>query len=466
MRSKVLLFGLGLAGFFALIFGVIKFTESRKFVTDYEEVGKLLTEAQSKGFMTDGASFAKNLPDDQNAWIEIGPIITPTIDPKAPRGAYQNRNTIALNSYALPSDLPLFEAAYAFKKADLITIISALKRKGHLQIPRNYNKGYLMEYPEMDALKVLANDIALLALAKTYRRDLVGALDTLRADYVLVASLMDLNETIPRQYAMEIFLRVISKVEMRIIEFAPSTIEPVKKQFGEWAPKLDRDPFDAFKWVFLKDLAICRNFDNPIMDKPHIGYPLENLSNYPKGKAIDQYFKLQPGTHIPTSPAMRKCMVNLLHRWRSAIDFINDPKTKRTIQTSDEVTKLVAWERDCPKPLAERWQEFYIGNSDTEQFRNISNLDLKREMFRQLKFHQSNGKWSTKLLGTIREFDSSVKYTITPLKGGIQIGGGSLNSDGQFVYRFCYPHSIGLPVNNAYLETIAKLRKTGHPAKP
>ncbi len=465
MRSKVLLFGLGLAGFFALIFGVIKFTEGRKFASDYEEIGKLLTEAQSKGFMTDGASFAKKLPDDQNAWIEIGPIITPTIDPKAPRGAYQNRNTIALNSYALPSDLPLFDAAYAFKKADLITMISALKMKGHLQIPRNYNEGYLMEYPEMDALKVLANDIALLALAKTYRRDLVGALDTLRSVYVLVAALMDRNETIPRQYAMEIFLRVISKVEMRIIEFAPSTIEPVKRQFEVWAPKLDRDPFETYKWAFLRDLAVCRNFDDPVMDKPHIGYPLEKLSNYPKGKAVDRYFKIKPGTHIPTSREMRKCMVSMLHRWNSAIDLINDPKTKRTIQTKDKVNEMVAINRDCPKPLLDRWQEFYLKNDLAEDFRSITNIDLKKEIFRQLEYQQSSGKWGSKVIGPIREFNSSIKYMIIPYKGGIQIGGGDLNSDGQAAYRFCFPHSIGLPLNNTSLEIITKIRKSGNVIK-
>ncbi len=466
MRSKILSFSLGIAVIFGLSVVFVKVTDNQKFKSNSDEIGKLLAELRSKGFVADGESFVAKLPDDQNAWVEIGRIVTPLIDQKSPRGAFQNRNTIALNSFALPSDLPFFDNAYTFKKSDLDTMIIALKRKGHFQIPRNYNEGYLMEYPEMDALKVLANDIALLALAKAYRRDLVGALDTLRADYVLVAALMDLNETIPRQYAMEIFQRVISKVELRIIEFDPSTIEPVKRQFEEWEPKLDRDPFDTYKWAFLKDLAICRNFDDPIMDKPHIGYPLENLSNYPKGKAVDQYFKLQPGTHIPTSPAMRKCMVNLLHRWRVAIEFIENPKTKRTIQTNDEITKMVALERDCPKPLADRWQELYNGSIDTQHFRSITNIDLKHEMFRQLEYRQSKGKWSTRVLGTIREFDSSIKYTVTPYKGGIQIGGGSLNPDGQAAYRFCFPHSIGLPVNNAYLETIAKLRKNGHPVKP
>ena len=458
MRSKVLQFSFGVAVILALCFGVNNFTANKQFKANNDEIGRLLLAAQSVGFTADGDGFVKKLPDDQNTWVEIGRIVSPLIDPKSPQGAFQNRNTIALNSYALPSDLPLFDSAYTFKKSDLDMMIMALKRKGHFQIPRNYNEGYMMEYPEMDVLKVLANDIALAALAKAYRRDIVGALDTLRSDYVLGAALMDLNETIPRKTGMEIF-KVISKVEMRLIEFDPSIIEPIKKQFEEWAPKFDRDPFDEYKWSFLKDIAICRNYDDPIMDKPHLGWPLEKLSHYPKGKEVDQYLKVKSGTNIPDSPAMRKCLLDTLRRWNSALKFINDPKTKHNIQAVDKITDLVARERDCPKPLQERWQDLAIGNSLSEEFRGITNIDLKHEMFRQLEYRQKNGEWSKMVLGPIREYNSSIKYRIIPLKGGIQIGGGNLNSDGQAIYRFCFPHNIGLLGNNTSLEIITKIRK-------
>ncbi len=458
MDNKIVKFGLGLGVFLILVVACGKLYEGYLFRQRQAEIDTLLRKLNSKGFVSDGDTFARSIPDSQNAWVETKPLLSKIGGPP-PAAGNRNIDSQALLSYGTKSDLGIIESVLAKDARERVTIVTALRTKQHFVIPRNFNEGYMMQYPEGDHLKTLTNEICLEGLGYLFKGDESKAENDLVAAYMLGAELMDRKEPQARALAYEIY-KIISKAELRRIEFRPDLLTPIRRISTIWNPKFDRSPLEILRWAFLSDVAMCRNFDDPVMDVPHLDGILAKLDNkYPKGKEFDAYYRLRPSDHKVESTAMRRCLVATLKHWDEATTLLMDPNTKASIKTLDKVTKLVRQDRQCPKPLDDRWNELYNQNLGQEGFMLLTLIDLKEEMFRQLEYLQMNGQPAKHLLGAIREEDTSVKYAVLPLKNGIQIGGGDVGPDGLAVRRFCYPPAAGLPVNNTSLETVVRMRK-------
>ncbi|MEI8282737.1 MAG: hypothetical protein WCG75_10065, partial [Armatimonadota bacterium] len=75
MKSKIVKSGFVVVVLGGLFFGGFKFKQHLDFNANESEIRRLLTRAESRGFVTDGDKFVVKRPDEQNAWIEIGQIL-------------------------------------------------------------------------------------------------------------------------------------------------------------------------------------------------------------------------------------------------------------------------------------------------------------------------------------------------------------------------------------------------------
>ena len=425
-----------------LLFGGLKFKQHLDFQSTGVEIQQLLTQARAKGFATDGKSFVKKLPDDQNAWIEIGPILLKKKDAKSSRMVYSIEHTAELLSNSEATDLPLIESALDLNRIDRESIYAVLKRKGHLQVPHDYNEGPMLLFPEVSRYRVLVSDICLDAASHGLRKDRAGTLKSLDHAFLIGSEMMKNKDDWSRITA-NLILSIIVRTELRIIEVDPSMLGPIKQQFEGWAPKYDPDPFDGIEWEFLKSLSVCRNFDNPLMDRPNPGFPLDQIIRTPTAKDAQKVYVVAPGSNIPNSTAMRKYMATLLNQWMPAIERMKNPSTEHTYQSEVSILEMVHLEQNCPGPLKDILATIDIGSAAVaEQFIVKTRIDLMKEMLRQLEFKQAHGKFSNHLLGPIRVQNATDIFSVNNRKTGIQIGGGDILEDGLHKYHLCYPLSV------------------------
>jgi hypothetical protein len=445
---------------FLLLIGVGIFTLKQNH--DYEasaaEISSLLSEARTKGFPTSGEEFGRKIPDSENAWIEIGPILMKRKDGKADKYAYVNEYASNLLSNGKPSDQKLIQEALDLNRADRETILAVLKSKKSLVIPRNYNEGYTMLYPDLARLKTLTNDLCLDALSHAMTKDSRGTLECLEATYILGSELMSQKDELSRLIAQSIF-SIISHADLRIIEVDPSLTGMITDQAKAWAPKFEKDPFDTFEWYFLEQMATCRNFDEPVMDRMYPGFPFDKILKAPDPEVVDKDARIQPGNSIPKSPAMRRYMLSLLHQWSPVIKEIKDPATKRNSKTADSIADRVDWATDCPRPLKDLLTELLEGSvSVSGQMKFKSKIDLLFEAFRQVEYKQSHGNYADHILGSIRIDDPTEKFTVTRRGNGIQVGSGYVSDDGLAETRICIPLSAGFMSKPKEPTTMTKLR--------
>ncbi len=457
MKSKIVKSVLIFVAGGAILFGGLKFKQHLDFNANETEIRRLLTHAESRGFITNGDKFVVKRPDEQNAWIEIGQILQKRDPSKKNQPAFDNQYAGTLLNRAEISDIGLIDSAVALNKTDRERIIEVLNKKGHLQIPFNFNQGYLMLYDQMMPLRMLVNDICLMALSHGYKRDSAAAIANLEAAYLIGSELMAQRDTIPR-LAGTVIYQTISKTALRIIEFDPSMIHPLKQLNEKWSPLFDEDPFDDYKWIFLEHLAACRNFDSPEMDRPVPFFPLDKFVKRPNIEDGEKANEIRPGDYLPNSYNMRKYMLTTLQQWMPIFDIVSDPKSKRDSTTNKSILDQINWETDCPPPLKTIFASLLTEkDKDVEMPFAASYLDLNREMFRQLEYKQAYGTFAPKLFTTIRSFHQTDKFSISPRGKGIQIGAGVLDSDGLHKVRVCFPYSGGLTAAT-YSKTMSKLR--------
>lgn len=438
--------------------GILSLKKSHDYQANATEINLLLAQARSKGFATAGEDFVKKLPDADNAWIEIAPILMKQENGKRGKYIYTNEYASSLIASGQLSDETIIQESLDLNRTDREMILKALKSKRGFQIPRNYNEGYAMLYPDLARLKVLANDLCLDALSHAMYRDSAGTLSRLDAAYLLGSELMLQKDDLSRLVGLSIF-SIVSRLNLRIVEVDPSMIGLIKDRAKTWAPKFEQDPFETFEWYFLEQMAMCRNFDDPILDRPRLGFPLDKIFEPADTKAFDEASRIRPSNAIPKSPAMRRYMVSLLRQWLPAIVQIQNPATKHDASTADAIAAKVDWSVDCPWPLKDLLSSLLEGTvSVSGQYSVQTKIDLLFEAIRQVEYKQTHGKYSNHVLGLIRVSDPSTKFTVTKRGNGIQIGAGPLNDEGLAQTRICIPVSAGLSMKNTEPSNISRLR--------
>ena len=458
-RLKKLRFVLIVGVLIAAGVGFLKLKHSHDYEANAAEINLLLARARAKGFATAGEVFVKKLPDAENAWIDIAPILMKHKSGDQNRYFYANEYAGTLLASGLSSDKTIIQESLDLNRSNREAILSALKSKRGFQVPRNYNEGYAMLFPDRARLKTLTNDICLDALAHAMHRDSEGTLSRMDAAYLIGSELMSHKDELSRLVALSIF-SIISRADLRIVEVDPTMLGPIKDQAKSWAPKFEQDPYDVFEWYFLEQMATCRNFDEPVMDGLYPGFPLDKLIKAPDPEKIDNDARIQPGDAIPKSPAMRRYMVTLLRQWTPVINQIKDPSTKHDVDTADAMADKIDRATDCPKPLKDLLTALLEGNvSVSALFSSRTKIDLLFEALRQVEYKQTHGKYADRVLGQIRLSDPTMKFKVTKRGNGIMVGSGSINDDGLAQTRICVPVSAGLSRKVKEPTTITQLRK-------
>jgi hypothetical protein len=160
-----------------------------------------------------------------------------------------------------------------------------------------------MLYPDLARLKVLANDLCLDALSHAMHRDSGGTLSRLDAAYFLGSELMSQKDELSRLIGMSIF-SIVSRLNLRMVEVDPSMIGLIKDRAKTWSPKFEQDPYDTFEWYFLEQMSMCRNFDDPILDRPQLGFPFDKIFKPIETQDFDKG-DIRPSNAIPKSHAIR-----------------------------------------------------------------------------------------------------------------------------------------------------------------
>ena len=305
---------IGIAGSAILIVGAIAIQHKRSYDQDGREITKLIAEYKALGVPTNGSELFHPIPDGENAWTEVGPILL------TKRGigtgmAFKSSSALELLLACGKNDLPLIKQYLAENKDKRDEIEAALKAKPGLQVPHNYNEGYMMLVPEFAAIRPLTREYCLAA----YAAGLDGNMPEVRRNLGLANRFATLCTERPEIISGMIganIRKIMMQTAYRIIEVDPSMTSELKTIMT--APEMSTysDPKKTLTCEFVGQLELARYFDAPEMDRPTPPAFLKNFINTMEENDVAKLGKVREGDYIPDSSSMRKFLRNRLESWK------------------------------------------------------------------------------------------------------------------------------------------------------
>jgi hypothetical protein len=115
----------------ALIGGAIGIKNLVHLKRDEDAITKLIAEYKAMGIPTNGGELVTKVPDSENAWIEIGPILE-EVTPNGAKILYKSALPLELLMTCGKQDLPLLRQYLANNQTKRYAIETALKAKPKL----------------------------------------------------------------------------------------------------------------------------------------------------------------------------------------------------------------------------------------------------------------------------------------------------------------------------------------------
>ena len=305
---------IGIAGISLVVCGAVSVRNKMDYDRDGQAISKLITEYKAMGIPTNGAELVMKIPDSENAWIEIKPLIMKRTEHGA-RILYKTEMPRSFVFSSTEADLKTLAKYLPKNRALRDEIAKALDAKPRIQVPHNYDEGYNMLLPEFAALRPLAQEFCLDGYVDALHGDWPSA--KRKFDYAnrFASSCIDRPELIAMISGVGM-RKVIYYAGYRMIEKNPSLAPQVMEYLSSKELNTTGDPGYVLKCEFLAQLTIGRNFDVPYFDRPEIPAPLNRVIKLDDRERLGRLAQVKGGDYVPESRLLRKYLRARLEAWK------------------------------------------------------------------------------------------------------------------------------------------------------
>ena len=381
---------------------------------------KLIAEYKAIGIPTNGSELVKGIPDEQNAWLDIEPLLLKRSEHGA-KILYKTdlpRNFIYSETGA---DLAVLNKQLAKNREIRDQIAAFLDAKPKLQVPHNYDEGYSMLLPEFAAIKPLAQEFCLDGYVKAIQGNWPDA--KRKFDYAnrLATNCLNRPELISTMIGLAI-RKTLYQTGYRIIETNPKLESQVEQYLSSPGLNTVCDPKKILETEFIAQLMIGRNFDVSYFDRPEIPSPLNKIIKLDDREKLTQLTQVKGGDYLPNSRLLRKYLVARLRAWKpffSKADFSSNIDKEAEKPAND-------FFHDLPPKLSffAQIQPFDddVVNHGVE--RSLQLVDMNTAILKAINHHEKTGQFPQSLesMGlTIRKLIPTEKPIFTSTDKGVTI---------------------------------------------
>ena len=322
MKPFKIALGIG-AGAVCLV-GVLAFKSKRAYEGDERIINSLIPKYKSMGIPTNELELFVELPDRENAWIELRNV----------RTIGQSYFDPALIGYkkSIHSDSLIYGAT----RADLPFILkylsqSAIQRQSILRIQDKYKK---IQFPNRSMLDMeverhsepYAHEFEVAAYADALSGNSRGMIQNLKAAIYFANDCLTM-ESPTLSYGVRTWQSVL-QTSLRIVEEMPS-MTPEIESFMSSNIVADVDVGGLLKETFVGVLTNIRNIDSSYADKWIPPKFVRSVWPAPSTEELMSAYKSHYGDYTPKSPTIRFVLREMLENWKPLLTKVSGtPKIK------------------------------------------------------------------------------------------------------------------------------------------
>jgi hypothetical protein len=304
---------LGTVGLVIVVAAGLEIKSKVEYDRNGREITKLIAEYKAMGVPTNGDELVKTIPDKENAWVEIGPIL---LSRRGEGTAILFKSSIAQELLLTcdKSDLPLIRKYLAENQSKREKIAAALNSKPSLQVPHDYDEGYMMLLPEYSAMRAVTREYCLAAYASGIEGNIPEAIRNLDLANRLAANCIARPDYVGVSVGASIRKNIVQSGS-RIIEANGASAPQIEAFLTSPPMSTVADPKLVLRSEFIAQISIGRYFDVPEMDRT----PVPKFLTWAINRKEPDYYKLgqvKHGDEMPASRTMRSLLRNRLEAWK------------------------------------------------------------------------------------------------------------------------------------------------------
>lgn len=412
-----------------------------------KEITKLISEYKAMKVPTNGGEFARTIPDEENAWLTVGPLLMEKTD-KGAKIIYKSGIAMELLYAGQKHDLTTLEAYLKPGEQVREAVAKAMTRKPGFMVEHDYDEGPLLLLPEFATFKSICRDYILAAFVEALKGDAKGAKENLAAANRFAVLCLKGDNLISNLVGQSI-RRMMYISALRIQEEAEPQVAAEVAQF-----MLSKEVIQAgdikrvIEGEFLLTLAAARNFDMPLADKAEIFYPL-NLLIKPKERdasEIEKAVVIRHGDYIPNSRNMRTYLRDRLKDWQPIFTALGSYQSDQKLPDAKLFEQALDGKFKVPPILT----TFIFSPGSESVYENLGNereyIDVNRAIWTAIQTKKKTGQYPKSLAEInipIRQIAATETFTYKAEKGGIRIFGSRLDDNGTNpVVQLSYPVNL------------------------
>ena len=392
---------IGIVGSAVMIIAGIGVRSKMAYDNDSRDISKLIAEYRAVGIPTNGDEIFHRIPDCENAWVEIGPML---VIPGAPT-PFKSEEAVELMMTCGKKDLPLIKRYLAENESKRNAIEAALKAKPKLQVPHDYDEGYMMMLQEMTPIRSVVREYCLAAYAAGLEGNMPEVKRNLNLANRFVVLCTDRSEYISAMIGASL-RKTMMQSAYRIIEAKPSLQPELRALMTSPEMTTYTDPKRVAESEFVAQLELARYFDIAQMDKPDVPSFLKGFIKGPEENEIFKLGKARAGDYIPQSFTMRKFLKARLEHWKP---FMTE-MVKSGFPSMDKYSFATDFGDSLPSKL-----QAFVGpgnNQDSQIYRGLGTGRMNNEMnlviFKSLDAKQKTGSYPSSLESLGFGLDSTI----------------------------------------------------------
>lgn len=457
----------GIIGISVLFAGAIALRSKLRYSADEAKIVELTAKIKKLGVATNGAEYFHPIPDSQNMWTDLRPLLFKEQGKDMPRGElFKSGLGSSFLAVAAKSDLPLIHKYLEANRQRRDAIAAVLKEDKQLQVPHDYDDGFLMLLPELATFKTVGREFCLAAFAAAMEGHADQVIANLEVARKLSNYCVDRGEELPVLVGLAIRAQM-NQTCLRVIEQAPELYESIQRY-------IDRDGLfsrikcrQVLETRFLEQIATCRYLDVPKADQRELPFPLSLL---PK-KSTEENDPLNDGKaqhsdYVPTTHTMRAFMCSRLELWEPFLAKLVTSKDPYECPSYADYAPIDASMTKAPEFIANTLGMETFMNGDKQSYYSLMNREKNytqamKFVWAVLEIRRKTGHYPANLS------DVGVKLDSFDQVGGLVFASDqdgfllkSVDPDDQTRFKIGFPISRTreAATNKDYRETIDKYR--------
>ncbi|MEI7986259.1 MAG: hypothetical protein WCI55_11585 [Armatimonadota bacterium] len=311
----------GIGGATILIVGIASLKSKLDHDRNGREITRLIAEYKAIGVPTNGDELVKTIPDSENAWVEIGPILL-SKQGTGTGNLFKSAVALELMMTCNKNDLPLMRKYLTENQPKRERIEAALTAKPKMQVPHDYDEGYMMLLPEYSAIRALTREYSLAAYVAGLEGNLPEAIRNLDLANRFATNCIESPIYVGTSIGASIRKNII-QASLRIIEANPALANELETYVTGPTMSTVADPKRVILSEFVAQISIARFFDVPEMDRPAVPSFLKSIVQTRTEGDIEKLGRVRHGDTIPDSSTMRKFLRNRLEKWQPILNDLS-----------------------------------------------------------------------------------------------------------------------------------------------